>query len=91
MTTTTHLPVEPASSECPSWCTEHTGFSDGSDNWHESATRRLHGFAFYVSAGTPEHDMALFMPETGCKDGMTLAEAEETAIAILELVKAARA
>lgn len=88
MTTTA---LAPQIGNHPAWCTNHTGFDDGSDNWHKGRTREVHGFEFYVSTGSTTGDPELFMPAHGCSDGMSLDDAEAVARAILAVVTEARA
>lgn len=87
MTTTA---LAPETRTCPTWCTDHNGFSDGSDDWHEGRTRQVHGFEFYVSTGSMTGAPELFMPTHGCSDGMSLEAAEELAHGILAAVAEAR-
>ena len=83
----TSSPFKTATEPCPAWCTDHTGFDDGSGHWHESLDVELYGFAFYASAGTVSGEPEFFMPEVGCRDGMSLQEAEHLAQCILMVVR----
>lgn len=81
--------IATAGTACPSWCNDHTGFDDGSEGWHKSADRTIGETTFYVSTGTLDRSPEVYI-EGHRRDGMTLAEAERLARAILDLVEAAR-
>lgn len=75
---------------CPTWCTDHDGFDDGSQDWHRGADETAGGHVFYLSTGTPTGEPAVFIVDHPT-EGMTLDAAEQYAAALLELAKAARA
>lgn len=79
--------IATAGTACPNWCNDHTGFDDGSDNWHKSADQYAADFEFYLSTGTLGRGPELFI---GDNAGIPLAEAERLARGILALVEAAR-
>lgn len=73
---------------CPSWCNDHTGFDDGSEDWHKSADRTIGETTFYISTGTLDHTPEVFVE--GCREGMSLDQAAALARAILAAVEVSR-
>ena len=79
------------STRCPAWCTDHLRFEDGSDDWHKGREVELHGFEFFLTTGTTSGATEnYFHNATAKSDSVSLDDAERVALAILELVKAAR-
>lgn len=76
---------------CPGWCTDHTGFHDGSEDWHKSRDIEVEGITFYASTGTTTGQTEVFFPEFAVTDGMSLEETEAFACALLELIREVRA
>lgn len=74
--------------EHPTWCTAHTGFDDGSDDWHQSVRWEIAGHWFYVSDGTITGLPEFFM-DNG--EPIPLDEAKELATRMLLLIEEARA
>lgn len=79
------LPTTPTT--CPSWCAQHSGFDDGSSDWHESQRVQVGRHRVYVSTGSITGGPEVFMDDY---EGVPLEEAERFAQVILELVEAAR-
>ena len=75
-----------SSTPCPAWCTAHTGFEDGSDDWHATPELSLGGHDFFVSTGTLTGEPEVFIDD---HEGIPLDEAAALARAILEVVEAA--
>lgn len=73
---------------CPTWCTDHTGFDDGSDDWHKGSTLTVGKYAFYVTTGNLEGIPEVFFEDS--IDALSLDEAERMARALLTAVEAAR-
>lgn len=76
--------------ECPRWCTEHTGFDDASDDWHQSRALQAAGLTLLLSDGTLDQRTQVFIEGLLPDDGMSLETAESLARAILALVEAGR-
>ncbi len=88
MSVVSMLPVR----TCPAWCTDHTGFDDGSEDWHKSQEFEVGGYTFYVSSGTLSGEAEIFdVSGPALSDGVSLDAAEAFARAILAAVKEARA
>lgn len=88
MTTTIEIMAQAA--QCPSWCTDHTGFDDGSEDWHQSGEVAVSEFDFYVSTGTLSGGPEIFFPRTP-DEGISLDSAETFARSILAMIEEARA
>lgn len=79
--------IATAGTACPSWCNDHTGFDDGSDDWHSSTEQVVGRHSFYLSSGTHTGQPEVFFDD---HEGIPLEEAERLARGILALVEAAR-
>ena len=91
---TNHLPADMThmgDADCPTWCTDHTGFDDGSEDWHESRTVELPQHRAWLTTGVPQHEVHLGFEKLGGSDHMPLADAEALARGILALVAEVRA
>ncbi|HWJ12002.1 MAG TPA: hypothetical protein VNS46_21645 [Nocardioides sp.] len=78
--------------EHPKWCTAHNGMSDDSSDWHQSADISTEHHDVFLSDGTLDGAVAVFIYETEPFDGaITLDEAEALGTALLRLVEEARA
>lgn len=84
-TTRTSETASPAA--CPPWCTDHTGFDDGSDDGHQSSRHHAGKHWLYLSTGTLSGDVELFMDD---REGISLEEAQALAEALLAAIKKAR-
>lgn len=73
---------------CPAWCNDHTGFDDGSDDWHKGSTQTVGKYAFYVTTGNLDGIPEVFFEDS--IDALSLDEAERMARALLAAVEAAR-
>lgn len=73
---------------CPAWCTDHTGFDDGSDDWHKGSDQTVGGHTFYVTTGNLDGIPEVFFKDS--IDVLSLDEAEHMARTLLAAVEAAR-
>lgn len=73
---------------CPDWCTDHTGFDDGSDDWHKGSTQTVGKYAFYVTTGNLDGIPEVFFEDS--IDALSLDEAERMARTLLAAVEAGR-
>lgn len=80
--------IPTAGTTCPDWCTDHTGFDDGSDDWHKGSDQTVGGHTFYVTTGNLEGIPEVFFENA--IDALSLDEAEHMARTLLAAVEAAR-
>ncbi|MEP7738126.1 hypothetical protein ABKW28_10775 [Nocardioides sp. 31GB23] len=75
---------------CPAWCTEHTGFPDSGDDWHQGSEHSVAGHSFYLSSGTISGEVGVFYMEGPPDEGVSLDDTEAFARALLAAVAEAR-
>lgn len=75
---------------CPSWCSDHMTGDDGNDGWHKSRGVHVAQRTLYLTDGTLDGEVKVALLAAAAESPVTLAEAEQLGLALLDVVAAAK-